>query len=134
MTMQQLNGVKECDRHMKISIPVMETSGLSSAVGQHFGRVPAYAVMDTDSGEMSFLENTSEHRGGIGLPPELMAKAGVNVMLCAGLGAKAVDMFANLGIQVYVGAEGTVKDTLDAFNAGKLTRADHQNACQEHGH
>jgi len=33
-----------------------------------------------------------------------------------------------------VGAEGTVKDTLDAFNAGKLTRADHQNACQEHGH
>ena len=119
---------------MKVSIPVMNRSGLSSTVGQHFGRVPDYAIMDTETGELSFLENTSEHRGGVGLPPELMAKAGVDVMLCAGLGAKAVDMFASLGIQVYVGAAGTVQETLDAYNAGKLTRADHMNACQEHSH
>ncbi len=119
---------------MKISIPVMDCSGLSSTVGQHFGKVPAYAIMDTDSGELTFLENTSEHRGGVGLPPELMAKAGVNIMLCGGLGSKAVDMFTSLGIQVYVGAAGTVGETLEAYKAGKLCRADHQNACQEHGH
>jgi len=119
---------------MKVSIPVMNRSGMSSTVGQHFGKVPAYAIMDTDSGELSFIDNTSEHLGGVGLPPELLAKAGVNVMLCAGLGPKAVDLLSSLGIQVYVGAKATVQETLDDYNAGKLQRADHQNACQEHSH
>jgi len=112
----------------------MDRSGLSSSVGQHFGKVPDYAIMDTDSGALSFLENTSEHRGGVGMPPELLAKAGVQVMLCAGLGPKAVDMLSSLGIHVFVGAKGTVGETLDAYNAGRLTRADHDNACQEHHH
>jgi predicted Fe-Mo cluster-binding NifX family protein len=129
-----MNAVNKSVILMKVSVPVMNRFGMSSTVGAHFGRVPAYAIVDTDSGELSFLDNTSEHLGGVGLPPELMAKAGVEVMLCAGLGVKAVNMFASLGIQVFVGAEGTVQETLDAFSAGKLTRADHQNACQEHGH
>ena len=119
---------------MKISIPVMDRSGLSSTVGQHFGKVPDYAIIDTDNDELSFLENTSEHRGGVGMPPELLAKAGVHVMLCAGLGPKAVVMLSSLGIQVFVGAKSTVGETMEAYKAGKLTRADHENACQEHGH
>ncbi len=119
---------------MKVSVPVMDRSGMSSTVGQHFGKVPDYAIMDTDSGTLSFLENTSEHRGGVGMPPELLAKAGVDVMICAGLGPKAVDMLSSLGIQVFVGAKGTVGETLEAYRSGKLLRADHDNACQEHHH
>lgn len=134
MSAYRLNGVKESDHKMKVSVPVMDRSGLSSTVGQHFGKVPDYAIMDTESGTLSFLENTSEHRGGVGMPPELLAKAGVQVMLCAGLGPKAVDMLSSLGIQVFVGAKGTVGETLEAYNAGKLLRADHDNACQEHHH
>ncbi len=134
MSKHLLNGVKESDCQMKISIPVMDRSGSSSTVGQHFGKVPDYAIIETDSGELSFLENTSEHRGGVGMPPELLAKAGVKVMLCAGLGPKAVDMLSSLGIQVFVGAKGTVGETMEAYQAGKLTRADHDNACQEHSH
>ncbi|MCE5261734.1 MAG: NifB/NifX family molybdenum-iron cluster-binding protein [Euryarchaeota archaeon] len=119
---------------MKVSIPVMNRSGISSTVGAHFGKVPVYAILETETGELSFIDNTSEHMGGVGLPPELLSKAGVNVMLCGGLGPKAVDMFTSLGIEVYVGAKGTVKETLDAYKEGKLVRADHQNACQEHHH
>ena len=119
---------------MKVSIPVMNRSGISSTVGAHFVKVLVYAILETETGELSFIDNTSEHMGGVGLPPELLSKAGVSVMLCGGLGPKAVDMFTSLGIQVYVGAKGTVKETLDAYKEGKLVRADHQNACQEHHH
>lgn len=103
-------------------------------VGAHFGKVPAYAIVDTESGDLRFVDNTSEHLGGVGMPPELLAKEGVQVVLCSGLGPKAVDMLASLGMKVHVGAQGTVKDTLEAWKAGKLPRADHDNACQEHSH
>ena len=119
---------------MLVSIPVMDRSGLASPVGAHFGKVPSYAIFDTENGQLNFLENTSEHLGGVGMPPELLSKAGVNIVLCSGLGPKAVDMLTSLGIQVHVGAKGTVKDTIDAWKAGKLPKANMDNACKEHGH
>ncbi len=119
---------------MRLSIPVMDRSGLSSAVGAHFGKVPCYAVVDTEEGSLRFVDNTSEHLGGVGMPPEILAKEGVHVVLCGGLGPKAVDMCVSLGMQVFVGAKGTVQDALDAYGSGNLSRADHDNACKEHSH
>jgi predicted Fe-Mo cluster-binding NifX family protein len=119
---------------MQVSVPVMNRFGLSSSVGAHFGKVPAYAILDTESGNLRFVDNTSEHLGGVGMPPELLAKEGVQVVLCSGLGPKAVDMLVSLGIQVHVGAKGTVQETIAAWNEGKLPRADQNNACQEHHH
>ena len=117
---------------MKVSIPVMNRDGMSATVGAHFGRVPAYAIIDTETQELTFIDNTSEHLGGVGLPPELLAKVGVNVMLCSGLGPKAVDLLGSFGIQVYVGAKGTVQETMDAWRKGEMPSASHANACSEH--
>jgi len=119
---------------MIVSIPVMDRLEMSASVGAHFGKVPAYAIVDTESGKIRFVDNTSEHLGGVGMPPEILAKEGVQVVLCSGLGPKAVDMLVSLKMQVYVGAKGTVQDTLDAWAAGKLARADRDNACKEHSH
>lgn len=119
---------------MKISIPSMGKSGLEDQVGQHFGKVLNYIIYDTESGEVSVLPNTSEHNGGVGLPPELMAKNGVNVMLCGGLGIKAVSMFEQYGIDVFVGAQGTIQDALNAWKEGKLQNANPENACTSHDH
>lgn len=119
---------------MKISVPSMGKSGLEDQVGQHFGKVLNYIMYDTESGEVSIISNTSEHNGGVGLPPELMANNGVNVMLCGGLGRKAVSMFEQYGIDVFVGAQGTIRDALDAWNEGKLQKANQENACSSHDH
>ncbi|MCG7844246.1 MAG: NifB/NifX family molybdenum-iron cluster-binding protein [Methanomassiliicoccales archaeon] len=107
---------------------------MSAKVGAHFGRVPAYAIVDTETDELTFVDNTSEHMGGIGLPPELLSKLGVHVMLCSGLGPKAVDLLSSFDIQVFVGASGTVQETMDAWRQGKLPSANHANACSEHSH
>ncbi|TGC10928.1 NifB/NifX family molybdenum-iron cluster-binding protein [Methanolobus halotolerans] len=119
---------------MKISIPSMGQGGTDDVVGQHFGKVPAYTVYDTETGEFSVIPNTSEHNGGTGLPPELMAESGVELMLCGGLGKKAVVMFEQFGIDVFVGASGKVADAIDAWKAGKLSKATHDNACGGHDH
>lgn len=55
-------------------------------------------------------------------------------MLCSGLGPRAIMMFEEFGIEVYVGAQGTVKDTLDLWKNGKLQVATDELACKMHRH
>jgi predicted Fe-Mo cluster-binding NifX family protein len=119
---------------MKVAIPTMGDKGMNEQVGQHFGKVPTYTIVDTETNEVRVISNTSEHMGGRGLPPELLANEGVNTMLAAGLGMKAIMLFQELGIMVYVGAQGTVEDTIKLWQDGKLQAATEEDACKDHGH
>ncbi|MDW5564043.1 MAG: NifB/NifX family molybdenum-iron cluster-binding protein [Methanomassiliicoccus sp.] len=119
---------------MKVSVPVMGQKGLDEIVGGHFGKSPGYVIYDTDTKSAVTISNTSEHLGGTGLPPELLAKNGVNVVVCSNLGPKAVDMLASFGIDVFVGARGTVRGALESWQRGELEAANKDNACKEHGH
>ena len=71
--------------------------------------------------------------GGQGYPPEIVRAAGAKVMVTGGLGRKAVEMFEEFGIMVYVGASGSVKDALKLYNGGHLEAATDENACAGHG-
>lgn len=119
---------------MKVCIPTKDNNGMEGAVEQHFGKALTYTVLDTESGEVFVISNTSEHMGGVKLPPEILSKYGVETMICAGLGYKAVKMFESYGINVFVGAEGRVQDAVDAWKAGKLHSASAENTCAEHDH
>ncbi len=112
----------------------MGDKGLDESVGGHFGKSPCYVIYDTEAKSAVTISNTSEHLGGTGLPPELLAKNGVNVVVCSNLGPKAVDMLSSLNIEVYVGARGTVRGALEAWERGELEPANIDNACKEHGH
>jgi len=117
---------------MKICIPSMGTAGLDEQVGEHFGRVPTYTVYDSETEEVTVMNNTSEHMGGVGLPAEILARKGINTMLCGGLGSRAVSLFEMSGVMVYIGARGTVRDAINAWKAGQLRAATNENACAEH--
>lgn len=117
---------------MKICIPTIGEKGLDNLVGEHFGRVPTYTIVDLETNEVKVIPNTSEHMGGQGHPPEIMSKEGVDIMVCRGLGRRAIMMFDELGIEVYIGASGSVKDAVAAFKQGKLQRAGVDDACGRH--
>jgi predicted Fe-Mo cluster-binding NifX family protein len=117
---------------MKICIPTMGNNGLDDIVGEHFGRVLTYTVVDIDTYKVKIISNMSHHMGGIGDPPEIMAREGVNIMVCQGLGQRAISMFKNLGIAVYIGASGTVRDAVDMFKQGKLQKASESDGCGKH--
>ncbi len=117
---------------MKICIPTIGENGLNNHVGEHFGRVPTYTIVDLDTNEVKVIPNTSEHMGGQGHPPELMAREGVDIMVCRGLGRRAIKMFEELGIDVYIGAFGTVKDAIDDYKRGVLQKANMSDACGQH--
>jgi len=117
---------------MKICVPTAGNNGLEERIGEHFGRVPTYTIYDTESKEITVIENTSHHTGGSGYPPELLDNNGVNVLLCSGLGWRAIGMFREKGIKVYIGAHGTVKDAIESWEQGKLQEATDDSACSRH--
>lgn len=117
---------------MKICVPTMGNKGLEENIGEHFGRVPTYTIVDVENNKVKVVQNTSEHMGGVGYPPEIMTKEGVTILVCRGLGRRAITMFNETGIKVYIGASGTVKDAVTAFLQGHLQKAKEGDACARH--
>lgn len=118
---------------MKIVIPTESDKGLKGEVAEHFGRCPTYTFLDEKGNLIEIIKNESEHMGGSGLPPELMKKHGANVLLCRGLGPRALDLCRELGIDVYVANIKLVKEIFGAWKDKKIKKADIDNICKEHG-
>ncbi len=117
---------------MKVGIPSMGKKGLDEQVGQHFGRVTHYTIVNLETDNVYVVSNTSHHMGGSLQPPELLKKEGVDVMLCSGLGRRAINLFEQMDITVYIGATGKVRDALDQYKKGNLHQATTDDGCQEH--
>jgi len=119
---------------MRVCIPTTGIKGLDEEVSDHFGRAPTFTIVDIETGEVKVVENRSEHMGGFGKPPEHLASENVQAMLCSGMGPRAIDMFAQYGIRVFMGARGTVRDTLALWKSGSMVSASDEVACKEHRH
>ncbi len=117
---------------MKIVIPTNNKKGLDDKVADHFGRCLTYTFLNEKGEVIEIIDNTSEHMGGKGLPPELMKKHSANVLLCSGLGPRAINLCEELGINVYVYQTDTVKEIFDLWQNNKLKKAGAEDACEEH--
>lgn len=114
---------------MRVTVPTTGYDGLGEEVNDHIGNAPTWTIVDTETREVRVVENTSNHRGGVGMPPEVIARAGTDVVLCWTLGQRAIDLFRGFGIKVHVGAEGTVAEAIGAWEAGLLPEADEHTDC-----
>jgi len=117
---------------IKIVIPTNSNKGLDDKVAEHFGRCNTYTFLDEEGKVIEIIDNTSEHMGGSGLPPELMRKHGADILFCKDLGPKALGLCKELGIEVYVGQAETVKDIFKMWRNNKLKKADTEDVCEEH--
>lgn len=117
---------------MKIVIPTNDEKGLKSRLAEHFGRCNTYTFLDENGKVTGIIENTSEHMGGSGLPPELMKKHGANVLLCRDLGPRALNLCRELSIEVYVYPAETVKDIFDLWKNNKIKKAGSDDVCENH--
>ncbi|MHA1444664.1 MAG: NifB/NifX family molybdenum-iron cluster-binding protein [Candidatus Hodarchaeales archaeon] len=117
---------------MKICIPSESSGGLEDTVGYHFGRVDNYTIYDTENEKVEIIPNTSSHKGGTKLPAELLQGHGIDIMICGGLGRRAIQLFEQFGIEVYSGAKGTIDDAIKQFENGSLNMATDADACREH--
>jgi len=110
---------------MRIVIPTND--GFN--VAEHFGRCKKYVLLDDSGKVLEEFDNSTEHMGGSGLPPELMKAHGADVLLCKALGLRALKLCESLGIKVFTSEGSSIKELFNLWKKGELTSAD---ACEEH--
>jgi predicted Fe-Mo cluster-binding NifX family protein len=108
---------------MKIAIPTDNKKGLEDKVAEHFGRCQTYTFLNEEGGVSEIIDNTSEDKGGRGLPPELIKEHGADVLLCKDIGPRAIILSKRLGLKTYVGPAITVREIFKMWKSGKIEEA-----------
>ena len=96
---------------MKVCIPALDSNGFETRVSPHFGRSPHYVIIDTETSAMEKLDKPEGGRGRC-LPVHLLAGAGVDVVVCQGIGRGAVNHLASAGIRVMGTTGRTVHEVI----------------------
>jgi predicted Fe-Mo cluster-binding NifX family protein len=108
----------------RIVVPVSEEKGIDAQLSQHFGRAPFFAIIDLDEkGQVigqGTIANTSEHFGGVGLPPDRILQLKPKALITYGLGSKALRMFQDAGVAVLRTEANNVREVVEAYNNNEL--------------
>jgi predicted Fe-Mo cluster-binding NifX family protein len=119
---------------MKICITA-NGEGLDSEVDPRFGRCSYFVIYDSETRSVESISNSSAAAsGGAGIKAaETIANAGVNVLLTGSVGPNAFSIFTEVGIDVYVGAKGTVREAIRQYEAGELESIRSPNSVSHSG-
>ncbi|MBT4510784.1 MAG: ATPase [Chloroflexi bacterium] len=115
---------------MKYGIPV--TNGM---LDPHFGHCEDFALIDADMEKKTILSKqivpSPGHQPGV--LPGWLADQGATIVIAGGMGGRAVDLFAEQGISVIMGAPA-IDPELVVLEHLKGNLASSGSACEEHSH
>jgi len=96
--------------------------GLDSEVDPRFGRCSYFVIYDPEIRNVKSISNAAAFTsGGTGIKAaEIVANAGIDVLLTGTMGPNAFSIFSELGIDVQVGIKGTVREAIRQYEAGEL--------------
>jgi len=99
---------------------------LEAPVDPRLGRATKFILYDTETGEFSVIDNESgrsaAHGAGV-TAGQTIAGTGARTVITGNCGPRAYQVLSAAGIDVYVGASGTVADAIKQFQDGKLQKA-----------
>jgi predicted Fe-Mo cluster-binding NifX family protein len=110
---------------MKLAI-TSQGSDLSSNVDPRFGRARYFIVLETEDGGFSAVDNSDNLNAlqGAGIQAgKKVIDLGVEAVITGHVGPKAFSALESGGVGVYTGANGTVAEAVEQFQAGKLQRS-----------
>jgi Mrp family chromosome partitioning ATPase/predicted Fe-Mo cluster-binding NifX family protein len=101
-------------------------------VCEHFGHCEGFTIYSTVAGKIAGQEYLPNPGHKPGLLPNLLNDNGVHVVIAGGMGAGAIDIFNEKGIDVITGAKGMLEQTIENYLAGKLMSTG--SICHDHQH
>jgi len=120
---------------MRVCVPVEEDRGLESPICAHFGSAPGFLIVDLDTRESRFVENTNSHHGhGMCQPVTMLAGEKLDAVVVGGIGLGAMRKLRAAGLEVFLADQQTVEQIVEAHGRGELERVTAQRACGQHGH
>lgn len=120
---------------MKICIPTMDGRGRESTPADHFGSAPYFTFIDTETEDFESVPNRgSDHVHGSCQPIRYLGDRKVDVVVCRGLGRRALSKLQDGGVEVFVTLEKDAEKSVKAFQEGRLMLLDPEEACHGHSH
>jgi predicted Fe-Mo cluster-binding NifX family protein len=108
----------------RIAVACEDNQGLDGQISQHFGRCPYYLIVDVEGDEIvktDTIANPYYTQHTPGVVPEFINEQGAHVMIAGGIGPRAIDLFASLGIEVLSGMAGKTGDIVQAYLKGEIS-------------
>lgn len=109
-------------------------------VFQHFGHTEQFKFYDVENGKIVKTQIADTNGQGHGALSGLLVQAGVDVLICGGIGGGAQNALSEAGIQLYGGVSGLADEAVNAYIAGELnynpdvhcSHHEHEHLCGEH--
>ena len=119
----------------KVAVPSNNPGGMDASRSDHFGHSDLFTLLEIEDDKIvgvSTHENVAHNSGGCMVPVRALAEAGVKKMVVGGMGAMPLAICSEIGMTVYFAPKSEyalVKDVAAAFEAGKLTVMNEDQAC-----
>ncbi|MBW1980729.1 MAG: NifB/NifX family molybdenum-iron cluster-binding protein [Deltaproteobacteria bacterium] len=108
---------------MKFAVPVAQ-----GVLCPHFGHCEQFAIIEADDGQIKNKELLIPPPHEPGVLPRWLSDLGVEVIIAGGMGRRALDLFAQKGIRVEIGAPSAPPEEVVAqYLKGSLITG--QNIC-----
>ncbi len=106
---------------MKVAVTSKGTT-LDDAVDPRFGRCAHFVIVETDDMSFEAVANSNAAAGGgAGIQSaQLVSEKDAKVVLTGNCGPNAFRSLEAAGIQVVIGAGGTVREAVEEYKAGRL--------------
>lgn len=107
---------------------------------QHFGHTETFKLYDVENGQIKNTQVVDTNGQGHGALASFLTNAGVDVLICGGIGGGAQMALAEAGIKLYGGVSGNADEAVLAYVGGKLdynpnvqcSHHAHEHSCGEH--
>ncbi len=122
-TLQQTKG----EQNMKIAV-----ASENQKIAEHFGHCRNFNIFQIENDKI--VSSTSVDNPGHkpGFLPNFLHEQGVNVIIAGGMGAGAIEIFQEKGIEIIIGASGDATEAVNAYLEGTLKSTG--SVCQDHKH
>jgi len=118
---------------MKICIPIKTNNGKDSQVCEHFGSAPFFLIYDDKDDAYEIVVNKNQHHShGMCHPMKVLNGRNIDIVVCGGIGARAVQLLNMSGIKAYYSEGETVLEIVNKIKNNKLEEITVNNACARH--
>lgn len=111
---------------------IIAIAGSNLEVSYHFGYCEVFYLFELDRKRILSSKTLPNPGHKPGYLPVFLNEQGVNVIICGGMGAGAINIFNEYNIEVITGANGLVETTIQNYIEGKLESSN--SICEEHHH
>jgi len=108
---------------------------LDAAIDPRFGRCAYFLILNPDDMSFEVFENESGSLGGgAGIQSaQLVASKGPDAIITGSIGPNASRTLQAAGLNVFVGASGTIREAVESYKRGELVSTDQPNVPSHHG-